>query len=247
MKSIIYILFLSFISCASSQQNSLKLYQDKSYTFSVEYFDKNMKKGNIYFTPPYVYELGKELLFENAWEINSENKNSVMIDRISFSFFKGKINGDQTPYSIRYYNNLSEQEVLGELTGIENNENKIFLHPPRLKYFTILQFSPFPLVEFPLKIGNKWQDKLTIGNQWGNLFEEGKTSITRVFNYSVVSKENIDTPMGKLMCYKIEAITSDSHTPSFLTTYYNEEFGFIKMEYLNIDKSKLIFTLNSIK
>ncbi len=53
-----------------------------------------------------------------------------------------------------------------EKTGVLENTETIFLHPPRNKDYAILEFSPFPLVHFPLSVGQEWTWSLDIGTHW---------------------------------------------------------------------------------
>lgn len=51
------------------------------------------------------------------------------------------------------------------------------------------------------------------------------------------------TPMGTLSCVKVEAIAKSRIGKTYLTAYYNDTYGFVKMDNTNIDGSKIIINL----
>ncbi|PKQ63554.1 hypothetical protein BZG02_09285 [Labilibaculum filiforme] len=55
-------------------------------------------------------------------------------------------------------------------TGIIENENRIWLHPPRNDQYQIHEYTPFPEVRFPLKVGSKWETDF--GFEWQEGFHD---------------------------------------------------------------------------
>ncbi|MBR6062979.1 MAG: hypothetical protein IKP54_02285 [Bacteroidales bacterium] len=51
------------------------------------------------------------------------------------------------------------------------------------------------------------------------------------------------TPMGTLSCVKVEAMAKSRIGKTHLTAYYNDTYGFVKMDNTNIDGSKIIINL----
>jgi hypothetical protein len=51
------------------------------------------------------------------------------------------------------------------------------------------------------------------------------------------------TPMGTLPCVKVEAVAQSRIGKTLLTAYYNDTYGFVKMDNTNIDGSKIIINL----
>ncbi len=60
--------------------------------------------------------------------------------------------------------------------------------------------------------------------------------------YEIVGKEAIDTPLGSMQCYKIQARGKSPLGESSLVSWYNEEIGFVTMDYINPDGSKCALT-----
>lgn len=55
-----------------------------------------------------------------------------------------------------------------ETTGLIENKNNIWLHPPRTGYYKSLELCPFPYVRLPLEDELTWTDEMTIGSQWAH-------------------------------------------------------------------------------
>ena len=51
------------------------------------------------------------------------------------------------------------------------------------------------------------------------------------------------TPMGTLSCVKVEAVAKSRIGKTRLTAYYNDTYGFVKMDNTNIDGSRLLVDL----
>jgi hypothetical protein len=135
-----------------------------------------------------------------------------------------------------------------ESTGIIENKKNIWLHPPRSLLFRILELNPFPFIQTPYKTGNKWQWQLDIGDTWGDSrWYEWKGIIKNQYQYEIVGKKNIKTTMGLLPCFVINAKAKSKLGETYLKSYFNNKYGFVKYEYTNIDKSKLLFKLTKIE
>lgn len=49
--------------------------------------------------------------------------------------------------------------------------------------------------------------------------------------------------MGTLSCVKVEAVAKSRIGKTYLTAYYNDTYGFVKMNNTNIDGSRLLVNL----
>ncbi len=143
-------------------------------------------------------------------------------------------NYNQTTISYKY-----DSQKYYSMSGIIENENNIWMHPPRNDFFKILELNPFPFVMKPLEIGNRWNWKLKIGSQWGDFrWKTWNGEITNLYNYQITKKETTTTKFGELKCYIIECVGDSKLGKTKLITYFNEKYGFIKLNYINIDGSK---------
>lgn len=132
-------------------------------------------------------------------------------------------------------------------TGVVENEKNVWIHPPRMKNFRILEFNPFPYIKRPYIIGNKWDWSLEIGSQWcPKNIEKWSGNINNIMDYEITDTVMLKTGLGKIPCYKIVATASSKIGKTLLTSYFNSEFGFVKLDYINIDGTQVIFQLDQI-
>lgn len=234
---------LFFFKC-KTQTNSVPYTENVSYVFSIKYFDSKNINKKIFFLPPHTYTLGKEDVYNKAWEFDSNRNDALLIDRFSINVNKGIINEDQTPYLIKYANN--NRELMGELTGLTQNNESVFIHPPREKFFSLLEFDPFPIIKFPLSKDKKWKETFMIPEIWSNNDISFSGDLKIEYEYKVIGQKDIKTKIGVMNCYVIEAKSENSNVNTNLTMYYSNEYGFVKLHYFNYDKSQLVFDLMEI-
>lgn len=53
--------------------------------------------------------------------------------------------------------------------------------------------------------------------------------------------------MGTLSCVKTESVARSSIGKTYLTSYYSDQYGFVRMENTNIDGSRLVVDLVEVK
>ena len=122
------------------------------------------------------------------------------------------------------------------------------MHPPRDRFFRILEINPFPFIQAPYEIGNTWDWSLKIGSSWGDKrWKVWENSIENVYQYEIIDKKNVTTKIGELECYVIEAVAKSEIGATYLTSYFNMDKGFVKLEYTNIDATKTVLELASLK
>lgn len=141
------------------------------------------------------------------------------------------------------------QDIKIKETGVAETPDRIFLHPPRENEYAILEFSPFPIVHFPLSVGKEWIWSLEIGSHWAKMagIKNMNNSYTFKHSYKVTKDTAILFNGGKVNCFAIEANCRSHYGNSRLITYFNNDFGFVKMDYLNMDNSRFIFSLERIQ
>ena len=142
---------------------------------------------------------------------------------------------------------LQHDEAFNMSGGVENEAN-LWLHPPRDQYFKILELNPFPYIKAPYEVGTEWTWQLTIGSQWSDpRWKVWEGNITNDYTYKTIAKENIDTEIGSLDCLLIEGTATSDLGKTSLISYYNEDYGFVKLEYTNIDGSKTFLDILQIE
>ncbi len=146
---------------------------------------------------------------------------------------------------IKYEYPVTEgQTTFSSHSGVIENEKNIWMHPPRDQYFRILELNPFPFIKAPFEVGNQWEWELSIGSFWGD--ERWKTwegSITNQYQYEITDKKTLDTAFGALEVYEITATASSRIGETGLTAIFNPQYGFLNLEYQNIDGSSTLLEL----
>ena len=202
-----------------------------TYAYSYKFWDKN----------------GKELLFtirkDNSWSFIDKNQ---VEDNVVKDFKLEILNSDmnfsdpvfyQTGISYIVNKNSKEQPFK---TGLIENEKNIWIHPPREYLFQILQLNPYPFIKYPLEIGRSWSWKLQIGSAWGDKrWKEWEGIVEFSYRYRIIGKEEVKTGVGNFDCFIIESEAISHLGKTKLTSYFSPQEGFVKLDYTNIDNSKL--------
>ena len=217
----------------------------KTFVFKYQYLDKS----------------GEEFLFKKGedmqWEFipkSAEDASAVhSIEMYIVSDIK-EMKLAVTNQSVIHYRHLDKDKSTrafswDERTGLIDNKKNIWFHPPRSYLFKILELNPFPYIHLPVKEGKNWKWKLEIGAQWGDTrWKTWSNVITNKYKYKIVDTESlVETALGTLKCCKIESQAKSSIGTTYLTTYFNEQYGFVRYEYINIDKSKINIELIDIR
>ena len=137
-------------------------------------------------------------------------------------------------------------KINNSFAGTLSSKETIFIHPPRVEQYTILEICPYPILQFPLFIGKKWNWSLKVGDQW-NPGGSVKWSGDKDFRsqYEVVDTSLIERQTSKISCYHIHAINTSELGTSSADFYYNYKQGIIKLLYRPLDKTKIEFNLLS--
>lgn len=216
------------------------------------------------FTYSYQDKAGVKMLMAKAdtvgqgdgnWKlVRADSKNTKSVSSIVLS-----INSGLTPF-IQVFPDYNQTVILydyrlvggdswnNEMTGIIENRKNLWLHPPRTGLFGILEVNPFPYIKQPIRVGAEWTWKLEFGEQWANkrwLLWKGKNENN--IQYKITGKSVIKTKLGFLKCYVVESEAKSALGSTKLVAYYHHEFGFVKLDYTNVDESKMTLELQSVK
>ncbi|UAB83515.1 hypothetical protein INR75_15235 [Zunongwangia sp. SCSIO 43204] len=129
-------------------------------------------------------------------------------------------------------------------TGLVENKSNIWFHPARNNGLETLELAPFPYIQYPLRENKIWRDALKINNHWSNFTAMNwKDSLVNQVTYVISGKKLLEYNNNEISCWIIDAKGSNRIGESFLTSYFNEELGFIKFEYKTIENKQIVFTL----
>ena len=154
---------------------------------------------------------------------------------------------NQTVVKYEYPSN-SGTATFNSMSGVIENEKNVWIHPPRDKFFRILELNPFPFIQVPYEIGNSWEWSLKIGGSWGD--ERWKTwegVIENSYRYTIKGKVNYPTPLGTIEAFEVYAEAESTLGKTYLTALFSLKYGFIDLDYVNIDGSKTHLELVEVR
>ena len=243
--------------CRYTEDN--KIYQaDREFTFEFHYFDPQGKERYMRYEriPKQGYELTEtgdtntytyymaDFSFSDVFNPKDSciNRYEVEVLCTAEPFRK-----DYNQTVEAFYLLIDDQWSRWPLSwsGIVENERNLWMHPNRDCLFQILELNPFPYIQYPIKKGNTWKWRLSIGSQWGD--KRWKTwtgGIVNKYKYRIIDTDcEVVTPLGTLSCVKVEAVAKSRIGNTYLTAYYNDTYGFVKMDNTNVDGSRLLVDL----
>ena len=226
--------------------------EGKKFTYSYYHLTSDGKKYLI--TKEEQIKSSTGNYYTRGWKfIETENQNEETIKNVILKPLAGNSfkdiwpDYDQTVIAYEYIMNNSQLFSMEE-TGVIENEMNVWIHPPRSNYFQILELNPFPYIKAPYINGNKWNWELKIGDHWSDerwLKWEG--AITNNYEYEIIDSKNIRTRLGNIDCYIVKGIARSRLGETGLISYFNPDYGFVKLEYKNIDGSKTILELEKVE
>lgn len=242
MKLKLIILCLALFQFGFSQQYDTVVIEEAN----IDSNNKIYKPGNVFI---YDYEIilnsEKLKLKRNGSKINHEEKTSVpdfeLVPTQSDSIGVNKIHLIIKPVADSDRTNQNQTQIsylqapvyasLSSTGAVENTDN-VWIHPIRKGFFSSLETAPFPFIKTPFKIGMKWTDQMLIGEGWGNdMWGTWEGQLLLTYNYEIVAKKTLKTPIGKIDCFVVESSAASDIGTTKLTSYFSEEYGFVKLEY----------------
>lgn len=138
----------------------------------------------------------------------------------------------------------------GVSTGTIDNYKNLWIHPPRQFTFRMLQFSPFPFY-YRDETVDHWSWKVEVSGvyldaRWVNT----KENIKMKFDYERQKDEVVHCALGKIKCKVTQATGTpgnNAFSKTFLKSYYHPAYGFVRLEYTNINGSKLVIQLVGVE
>jgi hypothetical protein len=186
--------------------------------------------------------------YQRVWNLVPATKGDAdMISTLALTVVSGISNEHQTSLQYDYHYRFDPGFVpFRSTSGVIENGMNIWMHPHRDKYFQILELNPFPFIQQPFETGHKWTWSLEIGDYWKDKrWKEWSGSITNTYQYEIIGKELLRTKIGDLECWVVEGVAQSEIGATGLISYFNEQYGFVKMDFINIDKSKVTMELIS--
>ncbi len=153
----------------------------------------------------------------------------------------------QTVIEQRYWS--SDRNLLFDgTTGLVENAANVWIHPFRGKYFSVTEFSPFPFAKLPLTKGKTWEWRLDdIDSRWSDpRIVEYEGRVAARYSYRVAGTETLATAIGNLECTIIDGTARNRLGSARLRTHFHPKYGFVRLDYRNLDGSRIILELTSV-
>jgi hypothetical protein len=178
-------------------------------------------------------EIDEFILAKNSLDTN--NISEIYLNVIKARFLK-RTNKNQTEIIYRF----APKPKFTASTGVVENDKNVWLHPPRNGFFKSLETCPFPYIKKGLENEKKWQDSMSIGNHWSNVvWGEWEGRLLLKYEYEIIGSVLINSDLGQINCIKIVAKANSRIGTSYLTSYYSDVFGFVRLEYVLFNGLKI--------
>ena len=239
-------------------------YFDNSYTNDNRYTQNNtvyLEGNNYTLNYTHLSNTGDSLFFDlqfgtENWEFCSiQNKCDTTVFIVEMTVMHGiepfgeiYPGYNQTIIRYNYLNDKDTKWLQQSRTGIIDNEKNIWMHLPRVGYFKILELNPFPYIQAPYEVGNTWEWSLVIGGHYGDeRWREWNGNTENTYRYEITDISLKPTAFGEIECYEILSTGTGEIGDTKLISWFNFDYGFVKLDYTNIDNSKTIIELEEFE
>lgn len=138
---------------------------------------------------------------------------------------------------------FSYDRMNNSTTGITIKDTLFMLHPPRFGGFADLQFCPYPCFRKLDTLGKTWNWDFVVGSAWATTLYPIVRQDTIRFMYKFEGIEKTSSAFGPLSCRVVSSEARSSFGISTAKYFINAQWGIVKMDIMNVDKSRLQFDL----
>lgn len=136
----------------------------------------------------------------------------------------------------------SDGKTTEETTGIIENKNRLWLHPPRFEtYFEFTEYSAFPEIRRPISNDLNWKTQLMLGT-----YADEETGNKMTVNYQITKMDTLNiSPIRR----NIEILGKGKSGLGVYTCkmVFHEAKGFTKLTYEKENNEKLIIKLIGVE
>jgi hypothetical protein len=201
------------------------------------------KRGKIYcYDVAYIDKTGDTLSFKQIQMIPLGRRDPMALNQDDIVFYNTYNKEDSLKFKTCPLNfSYPIHWRKDAMEGVIENSEQVWIHPLRCNYFFFTEVAPFPMVYRPIYKGQTWQDslKVLIGGDWSNK--------TIQHQYRVIQQVNRRYGEHNLACWQIKAKGRFDLGVSYLEYFFNEENGFVEMNYVNFGGQKLNIVLRKIE
>ena len=208
-------------------------------------------KGNCKYWCP-----NREFVYD---AIYTDNKNEILSSETITLIASGTIwEADVNQTLLTFYLNYNKEDSLklapyplnGRIKnwfktyqeGALEDSSRIWMHPIRQNQYLLTEIAPFPEVKFPLSTDKTWESTLWIYEAFGSF----KGTVNSSYKIEKIEARKFNC--GTYKCWKIIAKgLHDVLGENSVVFYFNEEIGFMEMNYQFFNGQKMTFTLVNFK
>lgn len=132
--------------------------------------------------------------------------------------------------------------------GAVESEKEFWIHPPRYGHYRILELNPFPHIKLPAVSGRTWEWNIYppadvyADSAWASW----KGILQVQFRYTLGGSKQLVTPLGRLPCNRVLASGTSKLGTTYLEAYFHPYYGFVRLNYHNIDASRVQLELVAV-
>lgn len=190
--------------------------------------------------------------YEESWKLESKSRltfeqDYTAVHQLALTIKAGDFFGQESLLQYDYLNK-ERRGIQHEQTGLVEVCKDITIHLPRENHFLITELNPFPEIKEPFVKGNIWQSTTHTSDVGGSQkwkTWQGSLPINSI--YRIRDIQTIKTNIGYLKCFVVEATAQSEVGETRLVAYFNDEYGFVKLNYTNVDGSYLVMDIYSVK
>jgi len=131
----------------------------------------------------------------------------------------------------------------GNETGAAEKQGRVYLHPPRIDVFKILEYSPFPQYLYQ----DNWEWSLQPGSNWINESLGITTNTVIKYKYSIQKLSYRPSFVyANLDCIEVSAGSQNLPSQTKFIGIFSPQYGFVTMHFENLDGSRMDFKMNGV-
>ena len=197
----------------------------------------------------FITDVDSNLNFRSVYHVDFYDslKQFVKTEYVMLSVFNNRCSFDSSQYYIEWRTVKKEGDKYVEFpkyqsasTGVLSNQTEVFLHPIRQKEFKKLELAPFPYIVFDKK---QCEFNFDIGDHYCTAGIYWSKNMNFKTNYQLLGEKNFMINQQLIPCQEVFATSESALSNAELHFLYSNQYGFVMLHYLNVDKTGMVFTL----
>ena len=197
----------------------------------------------------FITDVDSNLNFRSVYHVDFYDslKQFVKTEYVMLSVFNNRCSFDSSQYYIEWRTVKKDDDKYVEFpkyqsasTGVLSNQTEVFLHPIRQKEYKKLELAPFPYIVFDKK---QWEFNFNIGDHYCTAGIYWSKNMNFKTNYQLLGEKKFMINQQLISCQEVFATSESALSNAELRFLYSNQYGFVMLHYLNVDKTGMVFTL----